>query len=318
MKASRYVVMGVAALAAILLAFLVRGMVAGKSSKVAKAETQAVASMVPQTVKILVAARDLKPGDRLTEADLVWKDWPQNLLNPIYILDSQSVSVAANPVAGSEEAAAKAQKGGAKKAVENVANAAAKALTGDAAKMKFVGGVVREGMLANEPIIESKIVKADEGGFMAVMLEPGRRAMAVPVNVESTAGGFILPGDHVDVLVTVTVPRDGKPGNYVYVSPVLSNIKVLAVDQQVVAEQGKQTVIGATATLAVKPEEAEILALAKGAGSLSLTLRSYADVGGRSAIEANRPEGASAGSGSEEQSVRVYRNGQASEVTVSR
>lgn len=303
--------MGIAAIAAILLAFLVRGLVGGKASAPAKAAPVAVAAPAQPTVKILVATHELKAGTRITDSDLTWQDWPQNLLNPAYIVDTNAV--VQPTVNGTEDkvVAAKQAATQAAGAAQQVVNT----IVGGGAKAQFIGGVVRENILANEPIIETKIVRADKGGFLAVMLEPGQRAMAVPVSVESTAGGFILPGDHVDIIATVSVPRNGG-GNNNYVTPVLSNIKVLAIDQQVQTEEGKQSVIGATATLAVTPREAEVLAMAKASGSLSLTLRSYADVSGASGITAYEPRGS--GTSSEGQSVQVYRNGQSSQVAVTR
>jgi pilus assembly protein CpaB len=296
MKTSRYVIMGVAALAAIVLAFLVRGLISQKPAAPVAAAPQAIKEAVP-TVKILVAARDLKPGSRIVDADLSWQEWPQNLLNPNFIVETSSVTKEAADDSKPIDQAVKA--------VESLTKAADSLATGGQ-KAVFIGGVVREPILANEPIIETKIVRADKGGFLAVMLEPGERAMAVPVSVESTAGGFILPGDHVDIIATVSVPRSGG-GNNNYITPVLSNIKVLAIDQQVSAEKDRQSVIGATATLAVTPKEAEVLALAKASGSLSLTLRSYADVGGSSGIIKHTPDGANAEDS--KPSVKVFRNG---------
>lgn len=313
MKTSRIIVFSVAALAAIVLAFLVRGMMAPKATTKAEASPIPVQQAVP-TVKVLVATRDLKPGSRLLDTDLTWQDWPQNLLNPNYIVETPP-SQAQNQASAQAAPTEKKKEADVNQAVEKVGQIVADASTGGS-KAVYIGGVVREAILANEPIIDSKIVRSDKGGFLAVMLEPGQRAIAVPVNVESTAGGFILPGDHVDIIVTVTKPKEGG-GNDVLVSPLLANIKVLAIDQQVMAEKDKQTYIGATATLAVLPKEAEILAHAKVAGALSLTLRSYADVGGASTIE-NRTFSKKIFAPEEtKQTIKVYRNGQLSEVPVS-
>jgi len=148
---------------------------------------------------------------------------------------------------------------------------------------------------------------------MAVMLQPGMRALAVPVSVDNTAGGFILPGDHVDILVTHQTQRSGGgSGTIDSVQPVLRNIRVLAIDQAVSTDKDKQSVIGATATLEVSPEDGQAVTLAKASGTLSLMLRSYADASGPSGVVNASPTGAS------DSTVRVFRNGQASEVMVSR
>ena len=312
MKTSRYAVFGLAAIAALILAFLVRGMIAGKGSNEATASVQAP---TPQpTTRVLVAARDLPAGTRLSEADLTWQDWPVNTLNPSYIVEGGSAPAATSPAAGTpapgaEDAAAKGKV--VTKKPNEIVQAVTDKVTPSPTKEAYVGGVVRENILANEPIIDSKIVRADEGGFMAVMLNPGMRALAVPVSVDNTAGGFILPGDRVDILVTHQRPASNGGATVDSVQPVLRNIRVLAIDQQIAAEEGKQSVIGATATLEVAPSDGQIITLAKASGTLSLMLRSYADAGGPSGAVAVAPTGG-------DQSVRVFRPGQTSEVMVSR
>ena len=317
MKTSRYAVIGLAAIAALILAFLVRGMVAGSGSH--KAEASVQAPPVQPTARVLVAARDLPAGTRLTDADLNWQDWPVNTLNAAYIVDGGAPAGA--PAAGSEDAAAKKteSKDGPKDdhvAVKKPASALVQAVTDKVApsptKEAYIGGVTREAMLANEPIIDSKIVRSDEGGYMAVMLSPGMRALAVPVSVDNTAGGFILPGDRVDILVTHQTPRTTGSGTIDSVQPVLRNIRVLAIDQQVTVEEGKQSVIGATATLEVSPTDGQVVTLAKASGTLSLMLRSYADAAGPSGAVAAAPTGAG------DKSVRVFRPDQTTEVMVSR
>lgn len=312
MKTSRNVVIGIAAIAALLLAFLVRGLVAGKPSTDASAVNAPVSVQQP-TVRVLVAARDIRAGTRLSAEDLNWQDWPQNLVNPLYVVDPASQPNGA--VAGSEGQASSDTTNKVGDAVEKAVDVAVNGTTMD----QYVGGVAREDILASEPIVDSKIVRAEEGGFLAIMIKPGMRAMSIPVSVESTAGGFILPGDHVDILATHQLQRQGG-GTYDTVTPVLANVRVLAIDQAIKTEADKPNVIGATATIEVTPQQAQALTLAKASGSLSLMLRSYADVSGPSSILSSRPAGAPASEAtvSEGQTVRVYRNGQASEVTVSR
>ncbi len=316
MKTSRYVVMGIAALAAILLAFLVRGMIGGKATTEAKASIQAPPPQ--QTERVLVAAHEIKAGSRLAAEDLTWQDWPLSAVNPAYIVDGAQPTNVAMATPGSEGAAAATPapaipndtKAG--KAANGVVQQVADKVMPSQTLQAYVGGVAREDILANEPIMDAKIVRADEGGFMAVMLDPGMRAMAVPVSVDNTAGGFILPGDHVDILVTHQTQKSGG-GTVDSVQPVLRNVRVLAIDQAVSTDKDKQSVIGATATLEVSPEEGQAVTLAKASGTLSLMLRSYADVSGPGGVVDGRAVGADA-----DTSVRVFRNGQTSEVMVSR
>lgn len=299
MQPARIIVICVAAVAAIGLALVVRAM--GSPSR--EPAAVATAAPAPPMAKVLVAARDLQPGRRLDDADLEWKDWPLDQVNAAYITDGST------PLPGAEAAATEARPEG---AVASVTRAANNIVTGGA-KADYVGSVVREQIFAGEPIIMRKIVRAGESGYMAAYLEPGMRAMAIRVTVETAAGGFILPGDRVDVVLT----RETNLGNLgasesdrskFTSSTVMQNIKVLAIDQSTRAGDDEQTVIGATATLEVGPRDAEALALAKSEGELSLILRSYADTAG--------PSGRVASGGPRQTSaVRVYRGG-APEVVV--
>jgi len=295
--------MGVAAVAAILLALIVRGMIAGHSGHDAKASIQAPAAPVQPMARVLVATRNIKAGTRIGDDDLGWQDWPLNSVNPAYIVDGAGAPARAG-AEGAPVPVSKPQNG--------VVQAVADKVAPSASKEAYVGGVAREDILANEPIIDAKIVRADEGGFMAVMLRPGMRALAVPVSVDNTAGGFILPGDHVDILATHQTQKGGAAGGTVdSVQPVLRNVRVLAIDQQVQTDKDKQSVIGATATLEVSPEQGQAVTLAKASGTLTMMLRSYADVSGPSSVADAHAVGAGDGT------VRVFRNGQVTDVAVS-
>ena len=296
MKPARIIVICVAAVAAIGLALVVRAM--GSPSK----EPVAVATAAPvdtrPMARVLVAAKDLQPGKRLEESDLDWKEWPLDQVNPAFITDGST------PIPAAEQSKPEG-------AVAAVTRAATDLATGGA-KADYVGSVVREPILAGEPLVMRKIVRAGDSGYMAAYLEPGMRAMAIRVTVETAAGGFILPGDRVDVVLTRETTlgnigaAEGDRSKFTSAT-VMQNIKVLAIDQSTRAGDDEQTVIGATATLEVGPRDAEALALAKSEGELSLILRSYADTGGPSGRVSAGPRQSSA--------VRVYRGG-APEVVV--
>ncbi len=298
MKPARIIVICIAAVAAIGLALVVRAMGSPSNSPTAVATAAAVPAR--PMAKVLVAAKDLQPGQRLSESDLAWKDWPVDEVNPAFITDGST------PLPGAEAASAPPQG-----AVASVTRAAAN-LTSGGAKADYVGSVVREPILAGEPIVSRKIVRAGDSGYMAAYLEPGMRAMAIRVTVETAAGGFILPGDRVDVLLTRETTlsnmgaQEGDRSKFAS-STVMQNIKVLAIDQSTRAGDDEQAVVGATATLEVGPRDAEALALAKSEGELSLVLRSYADTGG--------PSGRVAPVVRQSSAIRVYRGG-APEVVV--
>lgn len=135
------------------------------------------------------------------------------------------------------------------------------------------GLVVRNGFLAGEPIVDAKLSAADAGA-LSVMLASGKRAVAVRVSAENSAGGFVLPNDRVDILLTTSqVNSNGK--NMVSSRVILQNVKVLAVDQM--SDGVSEAVVGRTATLELTAAQVEILTAAEATGALSLALRSLAD-----------------------------------------
>ena len=300
MKPARIIVICVAAVAAIGLALVVRAM--GSPSQSPTAVATAAPVETRPMARILVAAKDLQPGRRLDANDMDWKDWPVDEVNPAFITDGTTPVPTADAPSSEDKPAG---------AVAAVTRAASNLATGGA-KADYVGSVVREPILAGEPIVLRKIVRAGDSGYMAAYLEPGMRAMAIRVTVETAAGGFILPGDRVDVVLTRETTlgnlgaTEGDRAKFTSAT-VMQNIKVLAIDQSTRAGDDEQTVIGATATLEVGPRDAEALALAKSEGELSLILRSYADTGG--------PPGRVAAGPRQTSAVRVYRGG-APEVVV--
>lgn len=290
MSAVRLLILVIAAVAAIALAFVVRGAFSPKKPPVAAAAAAAPAAK--PTVRVLVAKRDLPIGTRLTSADLGWQDWPAEGLSPTFTTDGAPAAVKQDGAAGAAKEAATTAQG----------------LFGDSAIQALDGAVVREPFVNGEPIVARKIVKQGEGNYMAVVLAPGMRAMSVGVTVDTAAGGFVLPGDRVDLIVS---KDDGDKG--VMTETVLRNVKVLAIDQSAQPAKDAQTMVGAVATLEVSAADTELVAAAqvkaKGGGALSLALRSYADAGAPTTRGA-APQGAG-------QTVRVFRAGQASQVTVS-
>lgn len=324
MKAVRIVVLAVAAFSAIGLAVVVRMALTGKPTSQAVAHT---AVKPKPTTRILVASRDLKVGDRLTENDLTWKVWPLEQVQADWTQDAVPQVASATPASGAAPASSAAPATSVSAATGSTKQVAANgevlSLSGLSStlqggpKQPFIGAVVRLPMQAGEPITQPKIVRAGESGYLAVVLAPGKRAASIPVTVDQAAGGFILPGDEVDVLLTRK--KDGANGKAaMFLSEtVLRNMKVLAIDQTTRPEKDAAAVIGATATLEVDAEQAETLAAAKAAGTLSLTLRSYADARLGTGRDGAPPErsfgGESTDAAGSHDGVRVYRYGQATE-----
>ncbi|TWD55761.1 pilus assembly protein CpaB [Agrobacterium vitis] len=140
------------------------------------------------------------------------------------------------------------------------------------------GSIVRLPIFEGEPIRIEKVADAS-GSTLSALLPAGKRAVAVEISVATGAGGFILPNDRVDVIMVRKLSQDGNKDDMHVSSVLLSNVRVLAIDQQIEEKQGgRRSVIGTTATLELTPEQA--IALASGqqaAERLSLTLRSVAD-----------------------------------------
>jgi pilus assembly protein CpaB len=138
------------------------------------------------------------------------------------------------------------------------------------------GSIARSPFLAGEPIREPKLVKPNGSGFMAAILPTGMRA----ISPETGAGGFILPNDRVDVILSKREKNPDKSGapDIVNSEIILSNVRVLAIDQAPKEKDGQNNVVGKTVTLELKPEQAETLARARQTGTLALALRSIADL----------------------------------------
>jgi pilus assembly protein CpaB len=148
-----------------------------------------------------------------------------------------------------------------------------------AAGMRAVtGAIARSPILEGEPITRHKLVKAGDGGVLAAILPSGMRAVSTRIKEETAVGRLILPNDRVDVILTRRERMAN--GQDEFVSDTLfSNVRVLAVGQQIETKEGKKSAEGAanTATLELTPEQAEQLARANSVGEISLSLRSIAD-----------------------------------------
>ncbi len=166
------------------------------------------------------------------------------------------------------------------------------------AMTELVGTVVRSMFVEGEPIRNGKLARP-ESGFMSAILPSGMRAIAVRVSAQSTAGGFILPNDRVDVIHTIhSEGAEGAAGSSVS-QTILDNIRVLAIDQTVEEQDGERVVVGKTATLELDPSQVEIMTAAEASGVISLSLRSMADSDEESVARKRKKTG----------TVQVFRSG---------
>jgi pilus assembly protein CpaB len=194
-----------------------------------------------KTVDVLVASSEVAMGQSLKRGDLRWQAWPADSASSGLIKKSEAPN-------GLEET------------------------TGSIARSSFLGG---------EPIRREKLIKTDGSGFMSAILPSGMRAVAISIDTRgaSSAGGFILPNDRVDVIRTYRDDESSRSGGVdVHLSEtILSNIRVLAIGQNVQERNGEKVVTGETATLELTPAQAELITLGQKVGQLSLALRSLAD-----------------------------------------
>ncbi|WP_087575395.1 Flp pilus assembly protein CpaB [Sphingobium sp. SJ10-10] len=137
------------------------------------------------------------------------------------------------------------------------------------------GRVVLRQIEPGEPILTSKL--SGEGGraTMSAVLAPEMRAVAVRVSDVAAAGGFVLPGDTVDVFVTRTL-TDPVAGSQQITDVLLQGTRVIAIDQNA-NDTSKDPAVGKTATLEVNQVDAQKLVLAQQVGQLTLVLRNLTD-----------------------------------------
>jgi pilus assembly protein CpaB len=259
MGAVRIAIIALAALAAILLAFMVRGMIVPKKPPPVAA---AIAAAPPKPMaQVLVAKRDLPVGARITSADLTWQAWPMDALNPTFVTDGAAPATAPQ---------------GAQKVAKQAAQVTQDLVMSQGPMQAFDRAIVKEAVAKGEPITTHKVLRAGDSNYMAVVLLPGMRAMSIPINADTAAGGFILPGDRVDVLQSHAAAE----GHGFISETLMRNLRVLAIDQKPEADKDAKAMVGAVAVLEVPAADTLILARGKAQGEMQLVLRSYADLGG--------------------------------------
>jgi pilus assembly protein CpaB len=206
--------------------------------------TQAAPAPVT-TIEILVASKDIAPGHSL-DADLVhWESWPKKSVPAVGFITKETQPDLTKAV---------------------------------------IGVVVRAPLVSGQPVTEASIVHAGATGFLAATIKPGLRAIGVPVNADTSAGGFILPNDRVDVVLSRDVSAGTGFKNFES-QTILRDVRVLAVDQTAQPAKDQQSVVGKTATLELTPDQAELLARSQQMGILSLALRALGDSSGEPVAE---------------------------------
>jgi pilus assembly protein CpaB len=207
-----------------------------------------------ETTDVLVAGTDIGLGNAVQASDLRWQVWPSASVSPFFIRKDDRPD-AINQLAGS---------------------------------------IARQSFSAGEPLREARLIKAQGSGYMAAILPEGKRAISTDITPDTAAGGFILPNDHVDVILSRVDKDADKTGAPAHTGEIiLANVRVLAIDQTVEEKNGQRVVVGKTATLELSPSQSETLARAKLMGVITLALRSItdfnnSDVGGDDKAEQRR------------------------------
>src|SRR5581483_6314248 len=215
----------------------------GVAALLASGHREAPPAAAPQpqiaTVDVLVAKNDLPGGQVIGDGDVEWQTWPAASANRNFIKKSDRPD----------------------------------------AINQFKGAIVRLPLASGEPVRDPAVVFAKGSGFLAAILPKGTRGAAMDVSAADAAGGFILPDDHVDVILTrhEKAGQGGASADRVVTDTILRNIRVLAIDQAVEEKAGQKVVVGKTATLELTPDQVEALQLARQQGSLTLALRSITD-----------------------------------------
>ncbi len=187
-------------------------------------------------VDVLTVTRDFAIGETIKAEDLLWSPWPK-----------------ANVVEGYY--------------VQTTAPASIETLT---------GAVVKAALYKGEPLLPQKIVIKGDQGLLASMMDPEMRAVSVEISAESASGGFILPNDRVDLILTYDQSADAQRGipERTVATTIIKNVRILAIDQNFATNaEGETARLGSTATIEVSPKEAELVAMAMRRGEVSLALR---------------------------------------------
>lgn len=198
-------------------------------------QSNASAASNVELTEVLVAAKAIEVGSKVMPGDLKWQGWPKTAVDPSFV-----------------------SKQTAPQALEEMTD----------------GAVARVPLASGEPVTGQKVIKADGAGFLAAVLTPGKRAVGVKLTTDRGAGGFILPNDRVDVIMTRKLGNNEMGIPAYRAATVLRDVRVLAVDQTAEDTGDSKSIVGKTATLELSAQQAEILALAEAMGDLSLSLRS--------------------------------------------
>ena len=239
MSGARLGALAIAVAAGLLAAYLAMGLLNKPRGTQAAYKATPVVLESTPMTEVLVAAKDLATGERLGDTGLSWRSWPRDAVA------AGMITKESQPAAAGELSEARA----------------------------------RQPMFAGEPVVDVKLVRPSDGGFVSAVLPADMRAVSISISDRSAVSGLILPDDRVDIIFTQR--RGGTAGSRDVISEtVLSNVRVLAINQTLRQDPNSPGIPDSrTAVVEVEPEQAEVLARIESAGELSLALRSIAAQG---------------------------------------
>lgn len=196
-------------------------------------------------VPVLAVANDLAVGQRINENTLTSIDWPAEALTSNLINLDEQLD----------------------------------------AEATFLNAMARVPMVEGETLTRDKVIMAGDSGIMAALLAPGMRAVTTRISVDTAAGGFIQPGDRVDIILrenlqvrrNQNIQEQGttiERNNFYIAKTLFQNVKILAIDQTFSSTPDSGAAIpGSTATFELSQSDAELLQESEGYGDIFLTLR---------------------------------------------
>ena len=203
----------------------------------------------PPVAAVTAAAAPAKPEPQTTVLVTTAKLGVGRLIRPVDLAE-QRMATASVPAGASEASAA--------------------------GRSFLMGAMVRRSLDAGEVVLPGDVMRPGDQGFLAAVLQPGMRAMTLGADALASTLDLVWPGDHVDVILTQQYDGAVPAGRRVFSNTVLSDVRVLAADQQptqgTAAEQGSPKG-PRSITVEVTPEQATRLTVAIRLGKLALSVR---------------------------------------------